>query len=74
MSRHGRDIPFRCRTGAAISLAAAFLGLASAQEESSRVDFHSIEQSIEAGDLEAGVDHTALARWYEKRTGTQLRS
>jgi len=26
------------------------------------------------GDLEAGVDHTALARWYEKRTGTQLRS
>jgi 3-hydroxyisobutyrate dehydrogenase-like beta-hydroxyacid dehydrogenase len=26
------------------------------------------------GDLEAGADHTALARWYEKRTGTQLRS
>lgn len=26
------------------------------------------------GDLEAGADHTALARWYEQRTGTQLRS
>ncbi len=26
------------------------------------------------GDLEHGVDHTALARWYETRTGTQLRS
>ena len=26
------------------------------------------------GDLDAGADHTALARWYEKRTGTQLRS
>ncbi|MCB1091749.1 MAG: hypothetical protein KDL87_09475, partial [Verrucomicrobiae bacterium] len=61
MIRHGRDTPLRRRTGTAISFAAAFLGLASAQEESSHADFHAIEQSIEAGDFEGAS--RAIADW-----------